>query len=87
MKKKLLIVAFVAISAFSFASNEKKTIEKPEEKPERLCGVSVMFFNEVGFPSDYKLYTSDQPTLEKCQEWQNGVIMKLKEDGYRVVIM
>ncbi|QIY89641.1 hypothetical protein [Chryseobacterium gallinarum] len=50
----------------------------------QLCGVMVTYFDAQGKPYDQKWFTSDQPTLTACQSYQDGVIVNLQSQGFRV---
>lgn len=84
--KKLLLIATISLAGFV---NAKSTIVKevktsPNTAEVQLCGVVVTFYDLFGQPAGQRWYTSDQPTLDACQSYQDGVIANLRSQGYRV---
>ncbi|MCY0967995.1 hypothetical protein [Chryseobacterium wangxinyae] len=91
MKKIILLAAFGVAGLVSANGTTSKKIERvilkkeiKAKKPLRLCGVSVVYYDSAGNIKDVKFLTSDQPTLETCQNWQRNQVAAIQQAGYSI---
>lgn len=87
MKKLLLLAAFGVAGLVSAKGNIDEKIEKGKtDKTEKKaavqeCGVVITYW-EGGQVVGQQTVTSDQPNLESCQKWQEGVKVALRIAGF-----
>lgn len=87
MKKTILLAAFGVAGLVSAKDNadekiEKRKNDKTEQKvPVQECGVVITYW-EGGQVVGQQTVTSDQPNLESCQKWQEGVKVALRIAGF-----
>lgn len=88
MKKLIILAAFGAAGLVSakgaveskFDVKAQKEV-KAQDAPARTCGVVVTYYSG-GQVVGTETLTSDQPNLESCQKWQNGVRFALQIAGF-----
>ncbi|MFY1046683.1 hypothetical protein [Chryseobacterium sp. GP-SGM7] len=92
MKKIFLLAAFGVAGLISakgavenkFESNKIRVVKKVEKSPTQTCGVVVTYYSGGQVVGSQTL-TSEQPTLESCKKWQNGVRFALQIAGFWTV--
>lgn len=90
--KKIILIAALGVAGLVSAKgavenklkNPKEKKEIKEEKPVQTCGVVITYWSG-GQVVGQQTVTSDQPNLESCQKWQNGIKFALQIAGYWVV--
>jgi hypothetical protein len=86
--KKLFVGAAVVVAGLASAKGGNTKIKKTEKNKKteqkvafQQCGVRIAYYSG-GQIVGYQLVTSDQPTLEACQNWQTGVKVALWAAGF-----
>ncbi|WP_434979139.1 hypothetical protein [Daejeonia sp. YH14] len=83
MKKTIISSVLTLFTLTSISANNN--IEKNKNhRPSNLCTVAVTYYNSAGQVTGYGAFSSQQPTLSACQDYQQSVINDLRRQGYIV---